>query len=99
MKSESIRWNKAGVWICTKCMKGTDQAETLKTRWKVELKELGLSSEVRVMTSSCLSVCPEGEQAILIAEKKGHQETVIFNCKTEEREVFQKITKIAQEKN
>lgn len=96
MKSENTSWNKAGVWICTKCLKGTDTAENLKTEWKMKLKELGLNSEVRVMTSSCLDECPPDEQAILISEKNGEQEIVVCRPKDEGGEVFKKIMKIAQ---
>lgn len=96
MKSENTSWNKAGVFICTKCMKGTDIADNLKTQWKIQLKELGLGSEVRVMTSSCLSECPEDAQAILISEKSGNQEVIVCKPKKEADEVFEKILKIAK---
>lgn len=96
MRSENTEWNKAGVWICTKCMKGTDTADTLKTQWKIKLKQLGLGPEVRVMTTSCLNECPVDEQAILIAEKNGRQEVIVCQPKKESDEVFEKILKIAR---
>ena len=96
MNSENTKWNKAGVWICTKCFKGTDVAENLKMEWKIKLKELGLGKDVRVMTTSCLDVCPKDEQAIMIVEKNGKQEVVVCNPKKESSEVFEKILKIAQ---
>ena len=96
MNSENTDWNKAGVWICTKCMKGTDTANELKTEWKVKLKEMGLSSEVRVMTTSCMNACPPDEQAILIAQKNGQQEVIVCNPKIESDEVFEKIVKLAK---
>ena len=96
MKSENTEWNKAGVWICTKCMKGTDTADSLKSDWKMKLKEMGLGREVRVMTTSCLDECPPHEQAILIAEKNGRQEVIVCNPKTEAEEVFQKIVRVAR---
>jgi hypothetical protein len=95
MKSESTSWNKAGVWICSKCMKGTDTADSLKTEWKIKLKELGFNSEVRVMTTSCLNECPPDEQALLIVEKNGKQEIVVFRPKEEADEVLQRILKLA----
>ena len=77
-------------------MKGTDIADNLKTEWKIKLKELGLNSEVRVMTTSCLDVCPPDEQAILIAKKNGNQEVIVCRPKKEGDEVFERILKIAR---
>lgn len=95
MKSENTEWSKAGVWICTKCFKGSDIADNLKMDWKMKLKEAGLSSAVRVMTTSCLNECPPDEQAILIAQVNGKQEVVVCNPQKEKDEVFAKILRIA----
>lgn len=97
MKSENTNWNKAGVWICTKCMKGTDFAENLKTDWKKRLKESGLGSEVRIMTSSCLSACPPDEQALLIAQKGQDQEIVVFDPAEESEKAFQHVLRVARD--
>jgi hypothetical protein len=98
MKSETTSWNKAAVFICTKCFKGTDTADKLKMDWKMRLKERGLGSQVRVMTSGCLDECPVDQQSILIAEKNGKQEVIVCNPHAEREEVFEKILKIAEGK-
>lgn len=96
MNSENTDWNKAGVWICTKCMKGTDTADNLKTEWKIKLKQLGLNSEVRVMTTSCMNSCPPDQQAILIAKKDGQQEIIVCNPDKDSDQIFEKILTIAK---
>jgi hypothetical protein len=78
-------------------MKGTETAENLKSEWKIKLKELGLNTQVRVMTSSCLDECPLGEQALIISEKNGKQEVVVCNPLEERDEVFEKILKFARD--
>ena len=96
MKSQNLNWNKAGVFICTKCMKGTETAEKLKTEWKMKLKEMGLHKEVRVMTSSCLDVCPEKSQALAVLNKRGEQVAYVFVPESETTQIFDKIVEIAK---
>lgn len=76
MKSENTSWNKVGVWICNKCIKNSDFAESLKAEWKLKIKDQGRSAEIRVMTSSCLNSCPVDQQAILVIEKNGPQKII-----------------------
>jgi hypothetical protein len=66
MHDSKIGWDKTAVWICTKCKAETSIAEDLKKEFKTRLKEAGLSSKIRVMTSSCLGLCPENLQALVI---------------------------------
>ncbi len=75
MKSETLPWNKAAVFICTKCAKSIsgapcDLADDLKKELKNEIKELGLSQDIRVMTSSCLNICEKEFQAVALIPRK-----------------------------
>ena len=82
MKSVALPWNKAAVFICTKCAKSisgasSDLADDLKKELKNEMKELGLSQDIRVMTSGCLNICEKEFQAVaLIPKKNPHLATV-----------------------
>ncbi len=75
-KTKEVTWS-SGVWICSKCGNylesavkngpGQETAENLKTYLKTELsKRTSGSKDIRVMVSSCLSVCPRGQQAVVI---------------------------------
>lgn len=75
MKRTENNWSKAAVLICTKCQKAMDpkllsesgdMAENLKNKLKVAMKESGKAKEIRVMTSSCLSICEADLQAVCI---------------------------------
>lgn len=93
MSSDSIKredpvWSDAGVWICTKCFKGSDTAEDLKSDFKCRMKEMGYGKKIRVMTSSCLGICPKDAQAIVIAPANGPQEAFSFDPKKDKREIF-----------
>lgn len=95
---EKSKWEKAGIWICTKCGKSIPQdqisyppeelGENLKNELKTKLRELGKSAEVRVMTSSCLGTCPVGYQAIQYLDKSGKNEIRIFHPEKEKAEIF-----------
>lgn len=91
IKKENPAWSDAGVWICTKCFKGTDIAEDLKSDFKCRMKELGYGKRIRVMTSSCLGICPKNAQAIMIAPTDGSQEAFSFDPKEDKREIFEEI--------
>ena len=91
MDSLGDEWKKTGVWICTKCFKETDIAEVLKSDFKTKLKALGLSKEIRVMTSSCLGVCPENKQAIFVQELGSQPAVYAIDPKTESDELFRKL--------
>ena len=62
-------WEESVVMVCKSC---DDQAERIKT----ELKEMAKSEfgkKVRVITTSCLGICPEKKIAISIASKKSSE--------------------------
>lgn len=97
MKREVTGWKDGALMICTKC--GTrlgnaeprqtwtsEWAEQTKMAMKKELKEKGLAKNLRVMTSSCLGLCPEGEQTVLLLEKTPDGERsqfLVFNPEDE----------------
>ncbi|MFN8847380.1 MAG: hypothetical protein ACK5V3_00585 [Bdellovibrionales bacterium] len=91
MHKSELGWNKTAVWICTKCKAETSIAEDTKKEFKSRLKELGLSSKVRVMTSSCLGLCPENLQAVVIVSPQS--QVTALECQwPEDKEVlFERI--------
>lgn len=83
-----VGWKDSVVMICSRC--GKQFSDILEQespeRIKVELKsrtkeEFGKS--VRVITTSCLNICPKGKIAITVASAKGNKENeggVAFNA-------------------
>lgn len=71
MIDEKTDWKKTGVWICSKCNSDPSVCESIKSDFKSRFKQMGLSTQIRVMTSSCLGQCPENKQAILV-QKPDH---------------------------
>lgn len=65
-----IGWDNAVVMICTKCAKNFSEIpERLKSELKTITKtEMGKSA--RVITTSCLNMCPVDKIAIAIADNK-----------------------------
>lgn len=75
MKQVQTPWSKALVSVCTKCHHGIDIktlqqegncGENLKNFLKARMRYEGHAGACRVVNSSCLGLCPEGEQAISI---------------------------------
>lgn len=88
MKTEPTGWSEGALMICTKC--GTrgetasrttwtsDWAEKTKMAMKKDLKEKQLSKKLRVMSCSCLGLCPENQQTVLLLEKTEKGEATKF---------------------
>lgn len=106
MKAADHTWQKAAVFICTKCQKAIDPktlsqtgdiAESLKTQLKKAMNEAGRGKEIRVMTSSCLSICEDGFQAITIfpaeTETSKKIESMIFHPESDYNEVLEYLKK------
>lgn len=106
MKTEKVFFSEHGIFICTKCQKsipaatsnqnmGTDIAEFIKNKYKPEFNQLGHKGKVRIMTSSCLGVCPTGFQAISQISMTNPQESksYVFDPFTETEQVFDTIKK------
>lgn len=92
MKIEKSIWTDGALMICTKCSSRvekeghktwpSDWAESTKMAMKKDLKEKSLAKNLRVMTSSCLGLCPEGQQTVLLLEKYNESERaqmLVFN--------------------
>jgi predicted metal-binding protein len=109
MKTEKVSFSDYGIFICTKCQKSIpaneispnttesalDIAEHLKTKYKAALNELGYKGKVRVMSSSCLGVCPKGFQAISQISMKDPSESLsyVFDPHTEQDAILNTIKK------
>ncbi len=85
MEHLNSAWNSTCLFICSKCFVRNGiqgSADELKSEFKASIKAAGQSEEVRAMTSSCLSACPEGKIAALKVSKQGensyHQEILTF---------------------
>ena len=91
MHKSNLGWDKTAVWICTKCKAETSIAEDTKKEFKTKLKEAGLGSKIRVMTSSCLGLCPENLQAVVIV--KPNSEPIPLECQFPEdkEDLYEKI--------
>lgn len=72
-----VPWSHAVVMVCTKCsrkiMGSEAMADDMKKDLKGELKSLR-GKAVRVVTSSCLDVCPKNRMVVAIASR--HKDTV-----------------------
>jgi predicted metal-binding protein len=69
-----VGWDQALVIICTKCGKQFEKTDEKNApeRIKSELKsraKLELGNSVRVITASCLNICPKDQIAVAIAQK------------------------------
>ena len=75
-----------------------DITESIKTRYKTELNDLGYKGKVRVMTSSCLGVCPTGFQAVSVVSTTdpSKSKSYIFDPLTETESVLADLKKSLQ---
>ncbi|MBH8562209.1 (2Fe-2S) ferredoxin domain-containing protein [Nostoc sp. CENA67] len=77
----SSRWGSGLVLVCSQCAKerspsGSDQrgataSEDLQNWLKSRLKFEGLWGEFRVVSTSCLGVCPKGRVAVVLGNHAG----------------------------
>ncbi len=77
MKSESFKYSVGSLFICSKCGQGfnkPDQAETLKTELRAELKKTEEAQKIRVMVGSCLGVCAPERQTFAYFPHEGKAE-------------------------
>lgn len=77
---QTTKWTMGALLICERCGKsfvhGTvkesgEPAENLKKFLKSQLKDQGLSGDIRVMTSSCLGICEDNKQALTYLPSAG----------------------------
>lgn len=80
-QEENVPWSQAVVMVCTKCSKkimGDERlAEDLKKDLKGEFKEIR-GKAVRVVTASCLDVCPKNRLTVAVAPRSGQTRTFTF---------------------
>lgn len=91
LKNIEVGWSDNVVMVCTKCAESSE-------RIKGELKDIAkseLGSSVRVITSSCLNMCPENKVAIVVASKTDNNIFTGFAVDPEisGRELFNSILK------
>jgi predicted metal-binding protein len=83
--SQKPKWDRSLILICEKCSKkiepSGDLANELKKKWKKDFKENGLSPETRIVTTSCLDICPTGE--IAVARLTNEKEVFCFDPREE----------------
>jgi hypothetical protein len=91
MHKSNLGWDKTAVWICTKCKAETTIAEDTKKEFKTRLKEAGLAAKIRVMTSSCLGLCPENLQAVVIVKPFSQPEPLECQLPEDKDALFEKI--------
>ena len=92
-----LGWEETVVMVCTKCGKQfegdlRDSPERIKTELKAKAKsELG--KKVRVITTSCLNICPEDKIAIVKASNKESSvfKAYIVDPNTSGDDLFEKI--------
>ncbi len=90
-------WNKGAFLICEKCGRrddgcdvGKDFAEDQKKKFKARLREEGLGKDIRVLTSSCLSLCPDNAYVAGWAPTKDDEfSLIVFDPKKELETVYQ----------
>ena len=79
MKTYDFKFSTGSLFICSKCGKSFDQpepdrAEKMKADIKGELSSFEAHKKVRVMVSSCLGVCIDGEQTFAYFPHQGKSE-------------------------
>jgi predicted metal-binding protein len=75
----NVPWSDALILVCTKCSKkirdqrgpeSPDLTESLKNSIKAHLRSANLAKQIRIVTSSCLDVCPENRLTVAVATEK-----------------------------
>jgi predicted metal-binding protein len=104
MKHEETPWSEGVMLICTKCHKSIsasllkeegNAAENLKIYLKKKMKDEGLSSKVRVITSGCLDICIDDTQAVSFAGRYGGTESFTLHPENEKEELLDWLRKKA----
>jgi len=102
MKSEDLSWKNGFVLICSKCdlrdekHAGANAGEVLKDSLKSHYKNSGQWGDLRVMTSSCLGLCPEGNVAVCIQKNSGLSKVVACNSPHDDSQLRDEIEKILE---
>ncbi len=108
MKNDSFQpetppWSDELVVICSKCGKklaskdNEDPSELLKSELKARVKEEELKHQLRVVTSSCMDLCPKDRIAVAVIRRDGHPavDTFSVSLETSASAIWNKISKKA----
>lgn len=94
MENLSASWEKGGLFICEKCGRREDRnmqnpgAESYKTEFKAQLRDMGHGKKIRVMVSGCLGPCPPNKQAAAFFPTVGPVEIVAFDPASEKQKFW-----------
>lgn len=100
MKEALCPWSKVFVAVCTKCHAGIDvstlqqegnSGENLKNFLKARMRYEGHAGACRVVNSSCLGLCPEGEQAILIQQHGENGQFLVVHPEKDREQIVAKL--------
>lgn len=96
MKQTICPWSKVVVSVCSKCH-GQERGESLKDFLKARMRADGQAGACRVINSSCLGLCPEGEQAILVQPQFKAGVMLVVDDVAEREEIVTYLTKVIEE--
>lgn len=99
MNSVPVKWSGNLVVMCNhkrpdgapKPSCGHHGADELRGWLKDRLKEDGLWGRVRVVTASCLDVCPKFGIVVSLPEREGTSRTVLVNGTTDREELLSQM--------
>lgn len=100
MKEVESLWSRGLVSVCTKCHQGIDPStlqqegnagENLKNFLKARMRSEGHGGEVRVVTSSCLALCPEALQTVSLQGNSGETCLYAVHPESEREQLFQSL--------
>lgn len=104
MKSADCTWSKALVGVCTRCHEAIDQkslaqagnaGENLKDFLKASLRTKGHAGAIRVVNTSCLGLCPAGEQAVVVHEHKQIGKMLVVHPENDRGELLEQLAHLA----
>lgn len=70
-----VGWSDSLIMVCTKCgnqfnnSSGTEAPDRIKSELKIKTKQ-EFGEAIRVISTSCLNICPKNKIAIAVARKK-----------------------------
>ena len=104
MKQINPKWQDQLVLLCSKARPagapkpscGHHGAEELRGWLKAELQQRGLWGRVRVVTASCLDICPQEGVALSFQGAGGSGETFVMDAQEERMALLERIIEQAE---
>ncbi|QSJ14450.1 (2Fe-2S) ferredoxin domain-containing protein [Nostoc sp. UHCC 0702] len=101
----SPRWESGLVLVCSQCTterslsgshqpsRGATASEDLQNWLKSRLKSEGLWGEFRVVSTSCLGVCPKGRVAVVLGSHAGgdNRQSLIVDAQSDRELLYSRI--------